>query len=174
MPAEARAPGGREAGISLVEVLVASALLMVALGIALSSLDSQTRTASYSQQRSESLDDLRFMATTFARDVRASTGATAATASDLTIRTYTGGTASVAGTTTTVRWRAFGDRLERTTGGATRTFVVDLVSPAVFSYVPDTAVDPATVRRVAISLGTEPDPRFPVVTLETEVEMRNV
>ncbi len=174
MPAERPAPAGREAGISLVEVLVASVLLMVALGIALSSLDSQTRTSSYAQQRSEALDDLRFMATTFARDVRSSTGATAATASDLTLRTYTGGTATVNGTLRTVRWRAFGDRLERTTGGTTRTFVVDLVSPAVFSYVPDTAADPASVRRVGLALGTEPDVRFPVVVLETEVEMRNV
>ncbi|MBA3303529.1 MAG: hypothetical protein H0U26_06640 [Acidimicrobiia bacterium] len=52
--------------------------------------------------------------------------------------------------------------------------MVDLVSPAVFSYVPDTAADPASVRRVSIALGTEPDPRYPAVTLETEVEMRNV
>ncbi len=174
MRAERRAPEGSEAGMSLVEVLVASVLLMVALGIALSSLDSQTRTSSYAQQRSEALDDLRFMATTFAKDVRASTGATAATASDLTLRSYTGGSATADGSLTTVRWRAFGDRLERTSGGVTRTFVVDLVSPAVFSYVPDTAAEPASVRRVGIALGTEPDARLPVVVLETEVEMRNV
>lgn len=164
----------REAGVSLVEVLIASVLLMVALGIALSSLDSQTRTASYSQQRSEALDDLRLMANTFARDVRASTGATAATSSDLTIRTVSGGTGTTPGSVTTVRWRAFDDRLERTVGGATRTFVVDLVSSAVFSYVPDTPADPASVRRVSVALGTVPDPRFPAVTVETQVEMRNV
>ncbi len=174
MPADRGGPGSQEAGISLVEVLVASVLLLAALGIALSSLDSQTRTASYAQQRREALDDLRFMAARFSRDVRASTGATAASASDLTIRTYTGGTATQPGTPTTVRWRAYEDRLERTAGGATRTFVVDLVSPAVFSYVPATAADPSSVRRVSIALGTEPDPRYPLVTLETEVEMRNV
>ncbi len=174
MRADRRARADREAGVGLIEVLVASVLLLSALGVALSTLDSQTRTSVYSQQRSVALDSLRQMATTFSKDVRSSTGATAATSSDLTVRTYTGGTATTNGTLTTVRWRAFADRLERTSGGTTRTFVVDLVSPAVFSYVPDTAADPATVRRVGISLGTVPDPRFPAVTLETEVEMRNV
>jgi hypothetical protein len=74
---------------------------------------------------------------------------------------------------TTVRWRAFDNRLERIAGTATRTYVVDLVTPAVFGFVPDSS-DPATIRRVRLALSTEPDPRYPPVTVETEVEMRNV
>jgi type II secretory pathway pseudopilin PulG len=165
VPAERRPPS--EAGISVIEVVVASALLLAALAIALSGLDSQTRQSVYAQQRSEALDDLRLMSTVFAKDVRASAGATAASPSDITIKTYSGGAL------TNVRWRAFGDRLERTIGGVTSTYVVDLVSTAVFVSVPSGG-DPANIRRVSLVLSTRPDPRYPAVTVETEVEMRNV
>jgi hypothetical protein len=107
------------------------------------------------------------MSTDFSKDIRAAAGATAANSSDLTVRTYVGGSL------TTVRWRAFENRLERVAGSATRVYVVDLVTPAVFSFVPDTA-DPTSIRRVRLTLSTEPDPRYPPVTVETEVEMRNV
>jgi hypothetical protein len=151
----------------VVEVVVASALLLAALAIALAGLDSQSRTSAYATQRSQSLDDLRIMSTDFSKDIRAAAGATAANSSDLTVRTYVGGSL------TTVRWRAFGNRLERVAGSATRVYVVDLVTTAVFGFVPDTA-DPTSIRRVRLTLSTEPDPRYPPVTVETEVEMRNV
>ncbi len=156
-----------EAGVTLIEVVIASAILLAALGVAVSGLDSQSRTSAYASQRSQALDDLRIMSTVFAKDMRASTGATAASSSDLTVRTY------VNSSLTTVRWRAFDNRLERTAGTATRTYVVDLVPPAVFGFVPDTT-DPPSIRRVRLALSTEPDPRYPAVTVETEVEMRNV
>jgi hypothetical protein len=149
------------------EVVVASALLLTALTIALAGLDSQSRTSVYATQRSQALDDLRIMSTDFAKDVRAAAGATAASSSDLTVRTYVGGSL------TTVRWRAFENRLERIVGTTTRTYVVDLTTAAVFLYVPDTG-DPSSIRRVRLALSTEPDPRYPEVTVETEVEMRNV
>ena len=151
----------------MVEVVVASALLLAALAIALGGLDSQSRTSVYATQRSQALDDLRIMSTDFSKDMRASTGATAASSTDLTVRTY------VRGSLATVRWRAFENRLERIAGTSTRTYVVDLVTSAVFGFVPDTA-DPSSVRRVRLTLSTEPDPRYPPVTVETEVEMRNV
>jgi hypothetical protein len=160
-----RRPG--EAGITVVEVVVASALLLAALALALSGLDSQSRASAYATQRSQALDDLRIMSTDFSKDMRAAAGATAATSSDLTVRTY------IRGSLTTVRWRAFENRLERIAGTSTRTYVVDLTTPAVFGFVPDTT-DPASVRRVRLTLSTEPDPRYPAVTVETEVEMRNV
>ena len=160
-----RRPG--EAGITVVEVVVASALLLMALAIAVGGLDTQSRTSVYATERSQALDDLRIMSTDFSKDMRAATGATAATSSDLTVRTYIGGSL------TTVRWRAFQNRLERIAGTATRTYVVDLTTAAVFGFVPDTA-DPTAVRRVRLTLSTEPDPRYPPVTVETEVEMRNV
>ena len=164
MRAEHR-PG--EAGISLMEVVVASALLLTALAIALAGLDTQARTSAYATQRSQALDDLRIMSTDFSKDMRAAAGATAASSTDLTVRTYVGGSLK------TVRWRAFENRLERIAGTSTRTYVVDLVTSAVFGFVPDTA-DPSSVRRVRLTLSTEPDPRYPPVTVETEVEMRNV
>jgi hypothetical protein len=98
----------------VVEVVVASALLLAALAIALAGLDSQSRTSAYATQRSQSLDDLRIMSTEFSKDIRAAAGATAANSSDLTVRTYVGGSL------TTVRWRAFENRLERVAGSATR------------------------------------------------------
>ena len=149
------------------EVVVASALLLTALAIALAGLDTQARTSAYATQRSQSLDDLRIMSTDFSKDIRAAAGATAASSTDLTVRTHVGDALA------TVRWRAFENRLERIAGTSTRTYVVDLVTPAVFGFVPDTS-DPTSVRRVRLSLSTEPDPRYPPVTVETEVEMRNV
>jgi hypothetical protein len=156
-----------EAGITVIEMVVASALLLAALAIALAGLETQSRASVYATERSQALDDLRIMSTDFSKDMRAAAGATAANSTDLTVRTY------ISGSLTTVRWRAFDNRLERMAGTSTRTYVVDLVTPAVFGFVPDTA-DPASIRRVRLALSTEPDPRYPAVTVETEVEMRNV
>ncbi len=154
--------------MTIVELVVTSAVLLVALAAALSTLGSATRTARFADDRGQALDDLRVMAATFSKDVRQATQATEATPTDLVIDTYLGGTL------TTVTWSASATELTRQVGSQTPTvYVIDLTTPNVFSYYGDEAVV-SNVNRVRLSLATQPDPNYDPVVLQTDVEMRNV
>lgn len=155
-----------EAGVSLIEVMIASALLLVALVTLLSALSSVTESSVRTADRSASLDQLRLMAANFGKDVRQANRVSAATSSTITLETLVGGVPS------SVRWTATDEQLTRTVGSASQVFVIDLTAAEIFSYQGETT--PSKIRRVRMSLATQPDPRRPPVALETETEMRNV
>lgn len=152
--------------------MVGVALLAVAVVAMLGTLNRTTETARYSELRNQSLDQLRLMSANFGKDVRQAVRATDIDPDRLTIDTY------VQGSVQTVTWRveptADGEeRFERVAPGVDPiVYVVDLTTDAVFSYFDET--DPLQVNRVRLSLATRPDPRHPAVSLETDLEMRNV
>jgi hypothetical protein len=165
-----RGPLRREDGVGLLELVVAVAVFTVATVTLLAALDRATTTATFSQRRNESLDDLRVMAAAFSKDARQGIEATSISATQFSFETY------VDGAVQDVTWRVVpdgeGDRLERVVdGGVAAAYVVDLTSPGVFSYFGTTAA--ASVSRVRLELATRPDVRFAAVGLATEVEMRN-
>ena len=150
----------------MIEMVVASTILLLAVAAVLGGLDSSTRTARFADDRSQALDDMRIMTVDFGRDVRQATEATSISTSELALNTYVGGTL------TQVTWRATGSRLTRTvSGGNERLYLIDLVTSAVFSY--SGVVDPRDVARVRLTLATRPDARYEPVSVETDVEMRN-
>ena len=157
--------------MTVVEVVVTMALLVVAMGALFMSVDRATTTSTFAQRRNEALDDLRIMAAAFGKDARQGIAASVVSPTQFAFDSY------VDGDEAEVVWRAVtsteGDRLERVVdGGVANVYVVDLTTTAVFSYFGE--VNPAEVNRVRLSLATRPDDRFEPVGLSTEVEMRNV
>jgi hypothetical protein len=166
-----RARLAREAGVSTLEMVVVVAIMAVAVVTLLAALDRATTTATYSQRRNESLDDLRVMAAAFSKDARQGVSATVVSPTQFTFDTF------VDGDVHSVTWRAVasgdGDRFERIVdGGIVAVYVVELTTTSVFSYFEETT--PADVNRVRLALATMPDERFAPVEVATEVEMRNV
>ena len=163
---------GDETGFTLVELMVGVGLLAIAVVAMLGTLNRTTETARYTELRNQSLDQLRIMSATFGKDVRQAVRATAIDDNLLTIDTY------VNGGLHSVTWRVEptadgSDRFERVAAGLDPVeYIVDLTSPAVFSYEGKT--DPLQVNRVRLTLATRPDPRHPAVSVETDLEMRNV
>jgi type II secretory pathway pseudopilin PulG len=166
-----RRPLRREDGVGLFEMVVVVTIMGFAVVTLLAALDRATTTATYSQRRNESLDDLRLMAAAFSKDARQGIEATTALPDEFTFDTYVDGDVS------SVTWRAVtsadGSRLERVVdGGLANVYVVELTTLDVFSYFG--AVDASDVGRVRLALATRPDERFTGVGVTTEVEMRNV
>jgi hypothetical protein len=165
-----RNPLRREDGVGVLELVVGMAVFTIAIVTLFAALDRATTTATFSQRRNESLDDLRVMAAVFSKDARQGIEATTVSPTQFSFDTYIDGDVSE------VTWRAVasadGDRLERVVdGGLANVYVVELTTTSVFSYFDE--VDPAQVNRVRLSLATQPDARFNGVGLTTEVEMRN-
>jgi type II secretory pathway pseudopilin PulG len=166
-----RPPLRREDGVGLLELVITVAVFGIAIVTLLAAFDRATTTATYSQRRNESLDDLRVMAAAFSKDARQGIAATIVSTSQFSFETYIDGNVS------SVTWRAVtsdeGSRLERVVdGGLANVYVVELTTLDVFSYFEE--VDAADVNRVRLALATRPDERFAAVGLTTEVEMRNV
>ena len=163
--ARTRSDRDPEAGITIIETVVASALLLLVLATLLGALSSVTEASVYASDRSESLDQLRLMAANLGKDVRQASRVTTATQTEITLDTL------VAGAPRTVTWRVTSGRLTRTAGADTQVYVIDLSDEEVFSYNGETT--PSLITRVRVALATQPDPRRPAVVVETETEMRN-
>jgi type II secretory pathway component PulJ len=166
-----RGPLRREDGVGVLELVVTVAVFALATVTLLAALDRATTTATFTQRRNESLDDLRLMAAAFSKDARQGIEATTASTTEFSFTTYIDGTVS------DVTWRAVsssdGSRLERVVdGGLANVYVVELTTLDVFSYFAES--NAADVNRVRLALATQPDARFAAVGLSTEVEMRNV
>jgi len=169
--ARLRSRARSEAGVSTLEVVIATVVLAIASLALTGSLTSATHASTYAQRRNEALDDLRVMAASFSKDVRQGIEVSTAEPDELTFSTY------IDDEVHDVTWRAVTsggeERLERVIDGTIiRVFVVDLTTPAIFSYFGE--ADPASVSRVRLNLATQIDDRFDAVELATEVEMRNV
>ena len=155
--------------MTVVELVITSALLLVAVATALTALSSGFGTSTYATARSKSLDDLRIMAAVFGKDARQAVDVKVATSAVVKMNTY------VNGTVKEVTWSAADDRLTRTVVGTpteNRVYLVDLTTTAVFSYYGET--DAAKVTRVRLSAATQPLGNHPPVEIVSDAEMRNV
>lgn len=177
----AREAAGDESGFTVSEIIVASAILLLALTGFLSSLASLHTTSGYQSGRSRSLDDLRITAGRFAKDIRHSAGLTLAEDSRVVMSTYVNGVLS----TVTYEVVTGGDgvrNLERTVStGGSQVFVVKLTDDSIFTFDNDEDLGdgvlvtaPANTRQVGIHMETKPSKRHPAVVLSTEVTLRNV
>ena len=158
-----------ERGLTVVEVSMASSILLISLAVFFGSLTTTQQTTAFAEQRHRAFDQLRITADVFAKDIRQAVSINVATPSLITMETY------VNQVVTTVTYRVVteaGQRnLKRTQGAATSVFVVKLTDSAVFGYDSDV---PNLVRRVRLLLTTIPDTRYGDVSLSTEVALRNV
>lgn len=161
-----------QSGTTLLEVTIASMVLLVALAVFLSGLVSTQGTEQFTRLRNEALDDLRLMANTFAKEARQATEITTNQASQVVMGT------NVNTVPTIVTWEvvtsAGVSNLRRTTSTSSRVFVIRLVSPSVFTYNNGAVVSPGDVRTVRLGLATKLSERYPSVSLATEVSLRNV
>ena len=176
-----------ESGFTVSEIMIASAILLVALSSFFAAIASLQRVSSYETGRNRSLDDLRVTASAFAKDARHAVRIASASKSEVTMETYVNGSPKL------VTYRVFGppenrnlERLE--SGGAPRTFVIRLTSESIFTYNPgQVELDPPPpavpllqlsrpqdVRLVGIRMSSKPTRDDPAVELATEVLLRNV
>ena len=152
---------------------VASLVLLIAAAVFLSGLVSTQNTEQYTRLRNEALDDLRLMANTFAKEARQATSVTLNQTDKVVMVTR------LNGTPTPITWEVVTSggvsNLQRVEGASVRTFVIKLVTPAVFSYNNSaTPIPPSTVRTVRLDLATKLSAKYPSVSLGTEVSLRNV
>ena len=160
-------------GTTLLEVSIASLVLAIAVTVFFSGLISTQNTERYTRLRNEALDDLRLMANVFAKEARQATAVTLNEPHKVVMVTRVNGTA------TSVTWEVVSaagvSNLRRVAGTSDRTFVIKLVSPAVFSYNNSaTPIPPSSVRTVRLDLATKLSAKYPSVSLGTEVSLRNV
>lgn len=158
-----------ERGITVLEMVIATTILSIALVAFLASLGSSQSTSEFAASRNRSLDELRLAAAAFTREARQASSATLCATppcSSVTLATYVDGIFTPA-----IVWRAEVDaatgriELKRTDGSTTRVFAAALTSANVFAA-------PA-VNRLKLTMATKPKTNYPPVVLETEVSLRN-
>ncbi|MFA5889354.1 MAG: hypothetical protein WDA27_00125 [Actinomycetota bacterium] len=151
----------------MIELVVVSALLVVAVTAMVTAFDAAQRSTIRQQKRSEVADDLSVAMARMTKEVRQADAVRIATASILQVDTF------VKGTAVTVTYTASGTTLTRAVAGASVPLVQRLTNTNVFVYSPALG-SPATI---SIRLRARPE-RFStdeaVVELADEVKMRNV
>lgn len=186
-----------EAGMTVMELIVASAMLLLVVAIALGGLASFQQSQEFARNRSATLDELRLAAAAFSREARQassvtvtgtapSTGCNTATVvcgNRVVLNTFAAGQP-----VTTVTWEikqqpagSGNVRLVRTTAlGTTRTYgdrllpVTSSSSQAFFAYRFITSSDPNAKSTLTVRLSTQPQTRHPIVSLTSKVTTRNV
>lgn len=169
---QTRRPGD-EAGMTVIELTMASLILMAALVGFFGSLVGLQRTSGYEAGRTRALDDMRITASTFAKDARHAVGITSASASEVVMTTYVGGNPkSVTYRVVTTGGETNLERIE--SGAAPRLFVIRLTDSSIFTFTPNVTSAPEDIRLVGIHMETKPTKNDPSVVLATEVLLRNV
>lgn len=167
-----------DGGFSVLEVTIASFILLAVLSVFAGALVSLQETEQFTRKRNEALDDLRLMANTFAKEARHASSVQANGPTSFSMTTYSG--AASFDTPKLVTYSAEPDgpsgfRLQRQEGSDVRIFNIRLTGNQVFCYTIDcTTVPRADVRSVRISVFTQLDARRSPVGLSTEVNLRNV
>lgn len=155
-----------EQGITVLEMVVVTALLSLVIVVVLNALWHTQRSEAYSRGRTVALDEMRTAINRMSKDLRQTSRIVGTpTASRLEVETF------VAETPATVVYEASGSGLTRTVSAGTVEIVQnELVSTNVFTYEPD--ADTATI--VKIDLQVKPS-NLPdtVLTLSTELDLRN-
>ncbi|MEX0873746.1 MAG: prepilin-type N-terminal cleavage/methylation domain-containing protein [Actinomycetota bacterium] len=164
----------REEGVTVIELMVATAIFMILLLPVLSLLDSGTRTERANQVRHDALVDLRGAMTRITKDVRQALSIDPASS-----KTKLDMTTIVGGVDRRVIYQLSGGTLTRSIDGGTPGPLAERVtSTEVFCYDPPDCTltappaDPSSVR-VAIALEPVVFSGGPL-TLATDVELRNI
>lgn len=168
-----RVRGRDEGGFTLLEVIITTALLSLALAGFLGSLGSSQEVSSFTETRTRALDDMRVAAATFAREARQGTAASS-TPTSIILSTYLGGSTAIL-TPTQVTWS-----LAVPAGGSTVDLIREVTTatprdlpPLVLGAGGSEFRYDATTKTVTMILVTRPSPKHLPVRLETEVTLRN-
>ena len=156
-----------DAGSTLVEVVFASALLLVVVGAFLAAFVSVQKSEAYVSGRAEALDDMRLTMARMTRDLRQGTAvASASTPSHLAVTTY------VDGTLQQVVYDATGTSLTRQVGSSSAVELQGgLSSTAIFEYAP--SAEAAEVITITLTV-VPPSAPDTTVTIDSEVRLRNL
>ena len=167
-----------EDGMTVVELTVASLLLMIIIVSVFSMLDSGTKTERGQQARHDALLGIRAAMTRISRDVRPalSVGPTS-TSTRLAVQTYQSGATDPVD----VVYELVADRLTRSVnGGAATTILEHVVASPVFCYHFDSTCLQLTPTanlasiRVTVSVFPEVGAGTSPITLATDIELRNL
>lgn len=155
--------------MTIVELLIASTILLIVLLVCFDALDSVSKSQAYQSNRTNTLDDMRAVLNRMTKDLRQATAVdeTASSASQLTFTTY------LNGTPTQVVYTASGTTLTRQVGTGSAFTVLDHLSNTnLFTYTP--TLGSTGVQWVDISISVTPK-GYPSTTLvlESEVNLRN-
>ena len=161
--------GSRSAGFSLIELAITCALLLLVVGVILSSLEEVMKAEAYTADRTSSLDSMRLTLNRMTRELRqaSSVNETTSTPSRIEFDTY-----GPEGTRHVV-YDVSGTALTRSIdSGPAVNVLVGVASSSVFTYV--TAPPVPGAQWVRISLAMRPS-RTPdtVLILDSEVNLRN-
>lgn len=166
---------GDERGTSVLEVVIASAVLLVALTTVLATLASSQTANAYATAKSQTLDEMRMAVLLFSKEARQASHLDTATPTTVTMRTF------IAGSAATVTYRlvpASGAlALERVQGATVRRFDLELTTASRFQYTPTAVMDPPPAKRftaVRLVLAAAFHPSQRPAELATEVNLRNV
>jgi type II secretory pathway pseudopilin PulG len=181
----ARLEGGGEAGLTLVELLVATAMSLVLLGAITSMVIATMRSQPRVSSGADSISSARWVLERLTRELRDGVKVDSATASSISFQTYVrhttcGGTTPLASTSPSIKCEVTYtctttscSRRETApgvlTGGTFRTIFKGINSSNVFSYSPSAAA--ATYVRVTLSI---PNPSGgSALTVSDGADLRN-
>lgn len=176
---------GREAGMTLVELLVASTMGVVVLGALGSLVIGAMREQPQISERSNNISTARWVLERLTREIRNGVKVDNATASSVSFQTYVrhttcGGTTPLAGTTPSIKCEVTYtctttscSRIEAAPGaytGTATTIFSGINSNEVFSYTPSTGT-PKTYVRITLRI---PNPSGPsALTVSDGASLRN-
>lgn len=159
-----------EAGMTMIEILIAVTMSLIVVGAATSMLISAVRTQPEQSRRAQNISTARWELDRMTREIRNGVSVTTTSPSSVSFvarvrRTACGGAVPTSTTTPAIQCQVVYScatttctRTERavgaTTGGSTTTIVTGIDSASVFCYVPSAETDPT--RCGAAKAGTAP------------------
>ena len=155
--------------MTIVELMITSALLILVVLTALSAFDTVSGSQAYQADRTKNLDDMRNVLNRMTRELRQASSITEASSTATSV-TFT---SAINGTATQINYTASGTTLSKTIGAGTAfTVLHNLASTSLFTYVSASSV--TGVQWVEINLQVTPA-RHPTTTLvlDSEVNLRN-
>lgn len=160
---------GDEAGATIVEMVITSALLLLVIVSVLGAFEQISTSQAFQADRTAAIDDMRNVLNKMTRDLRQATDITdcGTDSSSVSFTTY------VNGTPTPVAYSMSGTNLQRTEGtGSAFTVLKNMASDQIFTC--KSATDVTGVQWVDIDLQVTPR-KLPTTTLEltSEVNLRN-
>lgn len=182
--------------MTVLELIVASAILLVVVAVAMGGLSAFQRSQEFARNRSATLDELRVAVAAFSREARQagsvtvtgtapSTGCNAPTVvcgSRVVLNTFAAGQ-PVTAVTWEIKEHPAGSgkfRLVRTTASGTQRIygeevlpVVSSSSQAFFAHGFVGSSNPEAKPTLTVKLSTQPQKRDPVVSLTSKVSLRN-
>jgi type II secretory pathway component PulJ len=159
--------GSGEGGFTLIELVLTVALLTVVMGGLLTVFESVQRSATFVQERSETLDEMRVALDQMTKEIRqAEEVKTTSTASRLEMTTY------VLGTKQSIVYEVVSGTLKRTMGSAAAAPIQkNVASTSLFTYTVDAG---GVIQLVKLDLEVHPVRRpDTTVLLTSEVRLRN-